>query len=71
MPEVMEVKVSQACARTGCLEGVPYITPPMPRCIVKDPRDIVSRSKPAEQAPQGFIERQRPCLPISWSASSG
>ncbi|HLA60683.1 MAG TPA: hypothetical protein VK626_00425 [Nitrospiraceae bacterium] len=40
----MEVKVSQACALTGCLKGVSYITPPMPRCIVKDPRQVLPGS---------------------------
>lgn len=60
----MEVKVSQACALTGCLKVVSYITPPMPRCIVKDPRQVLPSSYSAKQAPQGFIEWQSPCLPI-------
>ena len=42
--EVMEVKVCQAYALTGCLKGVSYITPPMPRCIVKDPRQVLPGS---------------------------
>ncbi|HMI38485.1 MAG TPA: hypothetical protein VK500_01145 [Nitrospiraceae bacterium] len=40
----MEVKVSQACALTGCLKGESYITPPMARCIVKDPRQVLPSS---------------------------
>ena len=44
MAEVVKVEVRQASAVTGCLKGMPYVIPPMPRCIVKDPRYVLSRS---------------------------
>jgi hypothetical protein len=57
MAEVVEVEVGQARALTGPVKGVPYVIPPMPRWIVKDPWYVLPGSKPAEQAPQRFIER--------------
>ena len=41
MPEVVEVEVGQASALTGPLKGVPDVIPPMPYCIVKDPRYVL------------------------------
>ena len=41
MPEIVEVKVSQASCHTGGLKGVSYIIPPIPRCIVKHPRYVL------------------------------
>ena len=64
MAEVMKVEIRQACALTGSFKGVSGIIVSSSLCIVKDPWYVVPRSKPAEQAPQGFIEWQRPGLPI-------
>ena len=55
MPEIVEMEIGQSSALTSPFKGVPYVIPSMPCCIVKDPRYLLPRSKPAEQAPQGFI----------------
>ena len=64
MAEVVEVEVRQASALTSLLKGVPGVIVSSALCIVKHLRYVLPRSKPAEQAPQGFIEWQCPCLPI-------
>ena len=57
MAEVVEVEIGQASALTCPVKGVPYIIQPASCCIVKDPRNVLPGSKPAEQAPERFIER--------------
>jgi hypothetical protein len=64
MAEIVEVEVGQACSRTGSIKGMSYVIPPMAGRIMEDPRYVVPPSKPTEQAPQGFIEWQRPCLAV-------
>lgn len=44
MPEIVEMEIGQACAVTGLVKGVPYIIPPIPRCIVKHPRYVLPDS---------------------------
>ncbi len=64
MAEVVEVEVRQASDLASLFKGVPRVIVSSSLCIVKHPWNVVPRSKPAEQAPQGFIEGQRPCLPV-------
>src|SRR5262249_48907327 len=64
MPEVVEVKIDQSCARTGPLKGMPHVVVAPAVNIMEDPGDVLPSPKAAEQAPQRFIERQRPRLPV-------
>ncbi len=40
MSEVMKMEVRQSNAVTSHIKVVPYIIPPIPRCIVEHPRHV-------------------------------
>jgi hypothetical protein len=64
MPEIVEVEVGQARALAGPVKGVPNIVVASSCWIVKDPRYVWPSPQSAKERPQGFIERQRPCLSV-------
>ena len=64
MPEVMEVEVGQAGQLTGPVKGMPDIVVAASMGIVEDPRYVLTGLESAEESPQHFIERERPCRAV-------
>src|SRR5438067_2593319 len=64
MPQVVEMEVRHPCPLTGPLKRVPDVGIAPSFRTVKDPRHVLTGSKPTEETPEGFVEREHPCLPI-------
>lgn len=64
VPQVVEVKVGQVSPLAGPFKGMPDIVVAPSFSTVKDLGHILAAAESAEQAPEGFIKRQRSCRPV-------